>query len=178
LLPCLQESNCISSSSISSFDKYGIPWESDRNEAVDVLWNRLKNAVKSDQLLKIVESDDEKHYLRAEARSAVPLTGTDDVEFLLIPKDDFITYRSNSRELVRAGLSIVGDGGSHRNRLENVRRRAQLVEMNQNKDELEYMRENENLNFFQRMQRASLPNDINFIDNSTPLDSDSGSDAD
>ena len=93
LLVCKQKSNCISSSSITSLDgKYGIPWT--YNKDTKDVYNELVNTIKSNKLLKLVDTNDENYYVHAEAKSAVPPTGIDDIEFLLNPIDKIITYRS------------------------------------------------------------------------------------
>ena len=161
----------ISTSSVNSLEKYGRPWSIGERSIEDV-WKKLTASVDSNKLLKLVEINDENHYIRAEAKSAVPPTGIDDIEFLLSPTDKIITYRSNSRDLVTvygiAGPQVVGDGGSHKNRLESIRRSSELKEMGVSDDENEYFKEIENSNFLVRMQRASEPSDINFLDNSVP----------
>ncbi|CAN0169733.1 unnamed protein product, partial [Phaeothamnion confervicola] len=82
------------------------------------------NAVKADSTLKVVDVDVERLYLRAEAKSAVPPTGIDDIEFLIKPDDGLVTYRTKSRDTVFVGPLAVSDGGSNRNsRLEGVRSR-------------------------------------------------------
>ena len=50
--------------------------------------------------MQVVEANDGKFYLRAEGKSKVPAEGTDDVEFLLVPEQKVLTYRSASRENV------------------------------------------------------------------------------
>lgn len=93
LLSCKTNSNCISTSAINSIEKYGRPWTF--TKSVDDEFNDILNAIKADQYLKIVDERQDLGYIRAEGRSAVPPTGTDDVEFLLNPLDNIITYRSS-----------------------------------------------------------------------------------
>lgn len=81
-----------------------------------------------------------------------------------------------------AGPQVVGDGGSNRNRLESIRRSLGLKEMNQNNEVDAYIKEFNDMNFIQQQQMASLPNPINFIDNSVaeenmPMDKMIGEDA-
>ena len=56
--------------------------------------------------------NDDKLYMRAEAKSAVPPSGIDDIELFVNELDHIITYRSNSRDVVMAGASVVPDSGS------------------------------------------------------------------
>jgi uncharacterized protein (DUF1499 family) len=172
LLACRQKSNCISSSSITSLDgKYGTPWT--YNKETKDIYNELINTIKSNKLFKLVDTNDEKYYVHAEAKSAIPPTGIDDIEFLVNPLDKIITYRSNSRELIYAGTDPIPDGGSNRNRLEEIKRVLGVQEMsttgNDEYDEdVKYIKEFDNMNWISRMQVLSQPNAINFEDNSVP----------
>lgn len=169
LLPCKSVSNCISTSSVNSVDKYARPWAFEKDAAAE--FEDLVSAVRGYSYLKLADVDAMNLYLRAEAKSAVPPTGVDDVEFLLNAKEKLITYRSNSRELLKAGADLVGDGGSNRNRLEAVRRRLGVQEMGMNDETAAYVEQVTNkMSFFERLKAASQPNEINFIDNSVPED--------
>eukprot|EP01041_Mallomonas_annulata_P003538 gene3538-7037_t len=170
LLTCKAQSNCISTSSIKSVDKYSRPWTINSDDP-DIAWANLKKAVRSSFDLKLVDEDDDNHYIRAEAKSAIPPLGIDDVEFVLNTRDKIVTYRSNSRELVYAGTQLIGDGGSNRNRLESVRRKLGWQEMGVAVEETEYLKQMENTNFFQRIQMASQPSEVNFLDDSVPAQS-------
>ena len=90
------------------------------------------------------------------------------MEFLLNVLDNIVTCRSNSRELVYAGTQLIGDAGSNRNRLETVRRRLGWSEMGAEPELAAYLKEVESTNFFQRMQIASQPSEVNFLDDSVP----------
>ena len=79
-----------------------------------------------------------------------------------------MTYRSNSREIVYAGVEPIGDGGSNRNRIESIRRKLGWFEMGYQQDEQDYFKKMEKTNFFERIQMASEPSDVNFLDNSVP----------
>jgi uncharacterized protein (DUF1499 family) len=96
LLECRAKSNCISTSSVKSVEKYSRPWEW-KDLGVDEEYEEVLGAVRSMQYIKIVEADKERHYIHATAKSAFPPSSLDDVEFLLNPLDKIITYRSNSR---------------------------------------------------------------------------------
>lgn len=166
---CKTLSNCISTSSVNSLDKYSRPWEFTGDG--DKMYSDLIKVVSDDPYLKLADKDDSLHYLRAEAKSAVPPTGTDDLEFIVNSADHIITYRTNSRDVIVAGVdNVISDAGSNRNRLENIRRKLGVGEMGMTSDVESYMRENEKIPFFQKMQAASMPNELNFLDNKTPLD--------
>lgn len=171
LLKCSTKSNCYSTSSVNSIDHYSTPWtfEGDSDQA----WSKLVDTLKTTQYLKVVEVDNDKKYIRAEGKSVIPPNGIDDVEFLMAnPSDKLVTYRTNSREMIFApGLSgpvPVSDGGSHKNRLKSILTKLNWSEMGTTKEKSSYMKENEEMNIFKRMEKASQPNEINFIDNSVP----------
>lgn len=166
LLPCKSESNCISSSSIKSYEKYGRPWAFPGEP--DAQFEKILSALKSDPYLKLAESDPATRYVRAEAKSAVPPTGVDDVEFLINSADKIITYRSNSRELVRAGMQVIGDAGSNKNRLEGIKRKLGVSEMQMDADAEAFVKEISSLGIIESMRYLSEPSDINFLDNSVP----------
>jgi uncharacterized protein (DUF1499 family) len=171
LLPCKSKSNCISSSSISSLDHYGKPWAFESKDG-DAEYQQLVGVLESitDFPLNVVDKDATKRYVRVETRSAVPLMGTDDIEFLVNSLDNIITYRSNSREVIMAGPENIGDGGSNRNRLEVIRRKLGVEEMAlaATYDEKDLYQEQDKLGLFGRMNAASMPNEINFLDNTVP----------
>ncbi len=163
LLTCKTKANCLSTSSVKSLERFSPPWLYDGD--VESVYNNLLKVLQNDQLFKVVDTIPS-NYIRAEAKSAVPIGGTDDIEFLFNDKDKIITYRSNSREVVAAGPEILGDGGSHKNRLESIKRKINLKSSDQNEEMEEYMQEFETkYNFIQKLQMASQPNDINFLDN-------------
>ncbi len=113
MLQCKAVSNCISTSSVNSVDKYSSPWVFEDDIESD--FQKLTKILEDDKYLKLIELIPDKLYLRAEAKSAVPPTGTDDIEILINPLDKIITYRSNSREVnqLPTTLQPVGDGGSN-----------------------------------------------------------------
>ena len=166
LLACKARSNCISTSSVNSLEKYSRPWEFEK--PVEEEFSEILNVLKSDPYLKVADQDASLFYVRAEAKSAVPPTGTDDIELLLNGKDKIITYRSNSRELVTAGTQVIGDAGSNRNRLDSIKRKLGVNDMGMNADAEQFIRKTEQLSIFQQIAAASKPNDINFLDNSVP----------
>lgn len=166
LLPCKARSNCISTSSVNSLEKYSRPWEFVK--PVEEEYSEILNVLKSDQYLKVADQDSLQFYVRAEAKSAVPPTGTDDIELLLNGKDKIITYRSNSRELVTAGSQVIGDAGSNRNRLDSIKRKLGVSDMGMTADAEQYIRKTEQLSIFQQIAAASKPDEINFLDNSVP----------
>ena len=171
LLICKSKSNCISSSSITSLDgKYGIPWKFTKEPKDE--YNELLNIIKSNKLLKLIDNNNDLLYIHVEAKSAIPIGGIDDIEFLINPLDKIITYRSNSRELVFAGTDPIPDGGSNKNRLEDIKRLLNVQEMSLAFDEydedMKYIKDFDNMNFISKMQILSQPSSINFLDNSVP----------
>lgn len=164
LLKCKAKSNCVSTSSIKSLEKYSQPWFYGHIDE-SVAWDKLVSAIRSSSDIALVEKDDELHYLRAEAKSAFPPLGIDDVEFLLNPRDSIVTFRSNSREVVFAGTQIVGDGGANRNRIESIRRKVGWQAMGMDSDVDQFLKEMEKKTFIERIQMASQPSDVNFLDN-------------
>ena len=90
------------------------------------------------------------------------------------PSDKIITYRSNSREVIgqalTSGTQVIGDAGRNKFRLEQIRKDSKLSEMDQNDEEKKIIEELESQNFFVKMQRASQPNEINFLDNEASTD--------
>lgn len=166
LLKCKVQSNCISSSSVNSLDKYGRPWSFDKDPEAE--FDQLVQVISSDPYLKLVEQDKAKGYLRAEAKSAFPVGGIDDIEFLLNNKEKLITYRSNSRDTVPLGTEIVGDGGANLNRLSSLQFKLGVKEMEMDSETAQYLKLNREMNFLERIRMMSQPNDINFLDNSVP----------
>jgi uncharacterized protein (DUF1499 family) len=135
---------------------------------VEEEYSEILNVLKSDPYLKVADQDSSQFYIRAEAKSAVPPTGTDDIELLLNGKDKIITYRSNSREVVTAGSQVIGDAGSNRNRLDSIKKKVGVSDMGMTTDAEQYIRKKEQLSIFQQIAAASKPDDINFLDNSVP----------
>jgi uncharacterized protein (DUF1499 family) len=72
--------------------------------------------------LRVVETDPGRLYVRAEAPSAVPPNSVDDLEFVLLPNDGVVLYRSASRQslLVYPLQQPVSDGGKIKKRLEKI----------------------------------------------------------
>ena len=172
LLSCKSASNCISSSAFQSLEHYGKPWAFSESTSADEEFQILLNALKSTEIrLKIADQNDAKRYVRVEARSAIPITGTDDIEFLINPIDKIITYRTNSREVAMAGPQVISDGGSNKNRLDIIRRKLGVSEMGESEDLVKFMKKEESMGFISKMRRDSTPNEINFIDNSVPAQS-------
>lgn len=168
LLKCKAKSNCISTSSISSVDKYARPWSFSSSKTPTEEFSTIESIIKGDSFLKLVESDPSKMYIHAEAKSAFPPDGIDDLEFLVIGPDHLITYRSNSRILVPLGTDIVGDGGANRNRLSSIQQKLGVAEMAMDDDTVRYIQKNNRMNFLDRLRAASEPNEVNFLDNSVP----------
>jgi len=165
LLPCKLKSNCISTSSVNSVVKYSRPWLYTKPLADE--FNEIVDVMNKNPYLKVVTVDESLHYIRAEAKSAFPPSGIDDIELLLNDNDKIITYRSNSRETVIAGTEIVGDAGANRNRLNDLKSKLRLDEMGAYEETDNYIKTQDSRNIFDRLLEASKPSEINFIDNST-----------
>lgn len=167
LRKCKTISNCISTSSINSVEKYGRPWVFSKPGEEE--FQQLVGAIKADPFLKLVEQDATKQYLHIEAKSAFPPDGIDDYEFLVNNDDKIISYRGNSRTPVKLGGSqIVGDAGVIRNRLSSIQRKLNVREMAMDTETENFMNSMKKKNIFELIQEASQPNEINFIDNSVP----------
>ena len=106
--PCPASPNCVSSDAVDRRHAIApfVP-KSSRND----IWPQIRAAVVNVPRTKLVV--DEKHYLRAECRSAV-LGFTDDLEIQLRPKEGILAVRSASR-------SGYYDFGANRRRIEALR---------------------------------------------------------
>lgn len=126
---CAADEACVATSAIQNPSKYGPPWRPGSSlEAADLArsWRAVVAAVAEEPGLKIVEQDDAVPYLRAEATSAVPIDGTDDVEFVL--RDDGgvrLLYRSATRQAVFVYplQQPLNNQQSHIKRLASIRTR-------------------------------------------------------
>lgn len=167
LLKCKTKSNCISTSSINSVEKYGRPWV--YADSSDKEFQQLLNIVQSDPYLKLAEMDPEKKYIHITAKSAFPPDGIDDFEFIVNDQDKIISYRGNSRTTVSIGGSeVVGDAGALKNRLSTIQRKLQVREMAMDTETENFLKEMKKKNIFELIREASQPNEINFIDNTVP----------
>lgn len=76
--------------------------------------------------LKIVDIDNQRHYLRAEGPSKVPPGSVDDVEFLVTPKeeDSLVFFRTGSRQsvFVYPVQQPLPDGGTLKKRLDTIQK--------------------------------------------------------
>jgi uncharacterized protein (DUF1499 family) len=175
LLPCPSRSNCISTSSVKSVEKYSRPWTF--KVSPEEMFAQVLSATKSIEFLTIDEQDKEKFYIHLTAKSAVPPTSLDDIEFLINPSEKFITFRSNSREVVMAGTQQLGDGGSNKNRLQQIQRKLGVKEIGVEEYDSGYFEFNgsglpfdgllPSTNFFKYQSRANDPAEINFLDTKT-----------
>lgn len=132
--------------------------------------------VKENKLLTLEEADEEKLYVHITAKSSVPPTSLDDIEFLINPQDKIITYRSNSRDVVFAGTQQLSDGGSNKYRLQQLQRKLAVKDMGDyGSDVDEYFQNNNSglpfdgllpsANLFKYQSMANEPSDILFLDN-------------
>ena len=166
LQKCKTLSNCISTSSVSSLDKYGRPWK--YNDPSSEEFAKLVDIIKADPYLKLAEYEADKLYVHVEAKSAFPVGSIDDIEFLLNDRDKIITYRSNSRDVTVVGGQVVGDGGANRNRLAGIKDKLKVEEMGVSDEVESFMKTTKKRSFLDQLRIASTPNEINFIDNSVP----------
>lgn len=83
---------------------------------------QLVKAVESEGSLKIVEIDNEQHYLRAEAPSKVG--SCDDLEIILAPEDSLAFFRTASRQsvFVYPVQQPLPDGGTLKKRLDSIQK--------------------------------------------------------
>lgn len=143
LAKCSANSNCLSTSSVSSPQHFAVPWSfkstvgpddniSDRD--VRVSWNLLVDRVSDTPGLTIAERDDSALYLRAEAPSSVPPTSIDDVEFVLRRDDGLVTFKSETRDtvFVYPVQRPLGCNDCHKKRLDDLRARLGWDELSDN----------------------------------------------
>lgn len=163
LLKCDPKSNCISTSSISSVEKYSAPWEFGKSAEEE--FDEVVNVLQSDPTIKIVEADKSKYYIHAEATTSLPTYGIDDVEVLLNPDEKVITYRSNSRQVVRIGSDVLSDGGTNKNRLINLQKQLGLKAMGEQEELLDKIfGDKKQLYFFDQFHLSAEPDEVNFLD--------------
>ena len=133
LYSCQTLANCVSVSAIKNPSQFGAPWDyTSSTKDAEEAWKALKRAVKEDATLRVVEEDDAKKYLHAITPSKVPQKGIDDVEFLLIPSEKIVTYRSASRSnaYVYPYQTAISDGGNNKKRMKEILARLGWVELN------------------------------------------------
>lgn len=107
LKKCEANSNCLSTSSVSSPEHFGRPWTfrlgvSDSpltGRDVRVAWNELKDVVSNTEDLTLLEADDKRLYLRATGPSVVPPGARDVLEFD-VREDGVVFYKLESEETV------------------------------------------------------------------------------
>jgi len=174
LLVCPAKSNCVSTSSVNSVEKYSRPWVYSSSVSANEMYNQILNAAKSSEFFKVEEQDKDKLYIHLTAKSAVPPTSLDDIEFLINASESFITYRSNSREVVFAGTQQLGDGGSNKNRLQQLQRKLGVADMGVDDYDSDFFETSgsglpfdgllPSTNFFKYQKIANNPAEINFLD--------------
>eukprot|EP01039_Chlorochromonas_danica_P008778 gene8778-9680_t len=163
LLKCAAKSNCVSTSSISSVEKYSAPWEFGKSAEEE--FDEVVNVLQSDPTIKIVEADKSKYYIHAEATTSLPTYGIDDVEVLLNPDEKIITYRSNSRQVVRIGSDVLSDGGTNKNRLLDLQKQLGLKAMGEQEELLDKIfGDKKQLYFFDQFHLSAEPDEVNFLD--------------
>lgn len=142
LRQCSANSNCLSTSSVNSPQHFSPPWsfksagadERISERDVRVSWSLLNDVLASTPGLTIVERDEAKLYIRAEATSAVPPSSIDDIEFALRRDDGLVTYKSETRDtvFVYPVQRPLGCNDCHKKRLLDLRARLNWDDLNDN----------------------------------------------
>jgi len=134
LAGCAADEACIASSAVNNPSKFAPPWAPSGSspESTDAprAWRSLIAAVQDQSDLSIVERDDERYYVRAQAPSVVNgLDCVDDVEFLLRVDGAESAPRALFRSATRQSVFVyplqqpVNNQKSHFQRLEAIRLR-------------------------------------------------------
>jgi len=112
---CQADHNCVSSTSIRNPSKFSPPWTYlSQTSKSSVAWAALLEELKSRPDATVVTATD--RYIHATFPGRPK--GIDDVEFLLLPNDDLVAYKSNSREVIYIYplTQPIGDFGTNKNR--------------------------------------------------------------
>lgn len=108
--------NCVSTASVKMVDLYMSPWTWPEGVSVEEVVGRLKGVVDADSTLQLSEISPDKLYFRVRATRNF---NTDEIEFVINPRDRVITYKSQQVE----GPDNVSDFGGNRKRIEDIRKR-------------------------------------------------------
>ena len=118
-----ENKNCVSTASVKDLYLYTPPWTFECS--ADEAFARLKGSIASDPSLTVVVKDEENRYIKVQTERNVFGGGPqDEIEFLVRGSDDsdsFVTFRSE-----RNNDNGISDFGALRNRLETIRKRAQV----------------------------------------------------
>lgn len=121
--PSSENKNCVSTASVKDLYLYTPPWTFECS--ADEAFARLKGSIASDPSLTVVVKDEENRYIKVQTERNVFGGGPqDEIEFLVRGSDDsdsFVTFRSE-----RNNDNGISDFGAVRNRLETIRKRAQV----------------------------------------------------
>lgn len=87
-------------------------------------WLSLVKAVEGSEDLQVIETDNNQYYLRAQGKSKVPPGGYDDLEFLLVPQESLVFFRTASRQMVFVYpvQQPLSDGGTLKKRLDGIQK--------------------------------------------------------
>jgi len=99
-------------------DLYAPPWTWTEAVSTDEVLARLKGSIASDPSLTLVEQEDLTLKVTSDRRFA-----TDELMFRIDPNDRVVTFRSQQIE----GPESVSDFGANRKRLDEIRKRAQVL---------------------------------------------------
>lgn len=133
LFGCQTQANCVSVSANKNPTQFVAPWDyTVKTGSAEAAWAALKAVVEADPGLRVAVVNDTMYYLRAEGQSKVPQDGIDDVEFLLIPSEKIVTYRSASRQnkYIYPYQVAIPDGGYQRQRMQGLLVQLGWVELN------------------------------------------------
>ena len=117
--------NCVSTASIKKVDLYAPPFSIPEGMSSGEAMARLKGAISVDKSLSIQKETN--NYLKV---TATRKFNTDEIEFLINPSDNVITFRSRQVD----GPSSVPDFGANRKRLDELRRAAKFGVMGEEFD--------------------------------------------
>jgi len=108
--------NCVSTASVRNVDLYAPPWTIPEGMSPGEAMARIKGAISMDKSLTIRRETDT--YLKVAATRSF---NNDELEFLINPVDNVITFRSQQVD----GPSVP-DFGANRKRLDNLRKSARV----------------------------------------------------
>jgi len=112
---CQADHNCVSSTSIRNPSKFSPPWTYlSQTSNPSSAWKTLLAELETRSDATIVTAND--RYIHATFPSRPK--GIDDVEFVLLPDDDLVAYKSNSREVIYVYplTQPIGDFGNNKKR--------------------------------------------------------------
>ena len=105
---------CVSTSNVRQLDLYMAPWTFN-GISPDEVMSRLKGSVVADPACEIIGQDGNV-YLKVEAKRSDLFGSVDEIEFIINPSDEVVTFRSASN-------NDKNDLGANKRRLEEIRKR-------------------------------------------------------